>query len=178
MSRTEIDAVCPQLRVVHLSELKAIGKITILCPLRRAGRGAAKKSRASARNMMRLQAPLFSPFFSGKTEKNGPPEAQLRYYRILPHAGACQQPLRQNLRFCHLPLHRGGFGRTESSAPTRTATNALRLCLRAFVISFAPAKWDAAASDTARANSRHPAPDVSRCRACAGSYGACASPPG
>ena len=39
-----------------------------------------------------------------------PPEAQLRYYRILPHAGACQQPLRQNLRFCHLPLHRGGFG--------------------------------------------------------------------
>ena len=47
-----------------------------------------------------------------------PPEAQLRYYRILPHAGACQQPLRQNLRFCHLPLHRGGFGRTASSAPT------------------------------------------------------------
>ena len=69
-------------------------------------------------------------------------------------------------------------GRTESSAPTRTATNALRQRLRAFVISFAPAKWDAAASDTARANSRHPAPDVSRCRVCAGSYGAYASPPG
>ena len=34
----------------------------------------------------RVLAPLFSPFFSGKTEKNGPPEAQLRYYRILPHA--------------------------------------------------------------------------------------------
>ena len=46
-----------------------------------------------------------------------PPEAQLRYYRILPHAGACRQPLRQNLRFDHLPLHRGGFGRTASSAP-------------------------------------------------------------
>ena len=58
----------------------------------------------------RVLAPLFSPFFSGKTEKNGPPEAQLRYYRILPHVGVCRQPRRQNLRFCHLPLHKGGFG--------------------------------------------------------------------
>ena len=72
-------------------------------------------------NAPRVLAPLFYPFFSGKTEKNGPPEAQLRYYRILPHAGACRQPLRQNLRFCHLPLHRGGFGRTASSAPTGAA---------------------------------------------------------
>ena len=34
MSRTEIDAVCPQMRVVHLPELKAIGTVTILRPNR------------------------------------------------------------------------------------------------------------------------------------------------
>ena len=81
MSRTEIDAVCPQMRVVHLPEPKAIRMVTVLRPSGRSGRGAAKKSRASARNMMRLQAPLFFPFFSGKTEKNGPAERQLRCHR-------------------------------------------------------------------------------------------------
>ena len=34
MSRTEIDAVCPQMRVVHSSEPKAIGMVAILRPKR------------------------------------------------------------------------------------------------------------------------------------------------
>ena len=32
MSRTEIDAVCPKMRVVHLPELKAIGRVKNLRP--------------------------------------------------------------------------------------------------------------------------------------------------
>ena len=46
MSRTEIIAGCPQMRVVHLPELKAIGEVTNLRPNR-----ASKKSRAAARNI-------------------------------------------------------------------------------------------------------------------------------
>ena len=53
-----------------LSEPKAIGKITILRPSGRSGRGAAKNSRASARNMTRLRR-IFLPTFSGATEKVG-----------------------------------------------------------------------------------------------------------
>ena len=96
-------------------------------------------------------------------------------YRMPVHA---DNPSVKTCGFATSPYTGEALGRTESSAPFLTNSNALRLCLRAFVISFAPAKWDAAASDTARANSRHPAPDVSQCRACAGSNGAYASPPG
>ena len=82
MSRNGIDAVCPQMRVVHSSEPKAIGKITILRPNRAfRPRSGQKIARVSAQYNA-SSAPLFSPFFSGKTEKNGPAERQLRCHRI------------------------------------------------------------------------------------------------
>ena len=87
MSRTEIDAVCPQMRVVHLPEPKAIRMVTVLRPSGRSGRGAAKNSRASARNMMRLQAPLFAHFF-WQDRKSGSAKQQLRSHRKSGTAGA------------------------------------------------------------------------------------------
>ena len=49
MSRTEIDTVCPQMRVVHSSEPKAIGKMAILRPNRAFGpRSGQKIARVSA----------------------------------------------------------------------------------------------------------------------------------
>ena len=97
--------------VVPLPAPKMIRTAASLRPNR-----AFKILRAQARQLM-FPAPLFAYFF-WQDRKSRSAKLQLRYYRILPHAGACQQPLRQNLRFCPLPLHRGGFGRTESSAPT------------------------------------------------------------
>ena len=78
MSRTEIDAVCPHLRVVHSSEAKAIGMVAILRPKRAfRPRSGQKLARVSAQYEAR-PAPLFSPFFSGKAEKNGPSETRLQ----------------------------------------------------------------------------------------------------
>ena len=116
MIRIEIDAICPHLRVVHSSEAKAIGKVANLRPSGRSGRGAAKNSRASARNMMRLQAPLFFPFFSGKTEKNGPAERQLRCHR---ERGS---PVKPDKR---ADVHPHGVGRIRSPPSSLTAALAI-----------------------------------------------------
>ena len=81
MRRNGIIAVCPRLRVVHLSEAKTIGMVAILRPKRAfRPRSGQKIARVSAQNDA-SPAPLFSPFFSGKTEKNGPAEQRLRCYR-------------------------------------------------------------------------------------------------
>ena len=75
MSRTEIDAVCLQLRVVHSSALKTIGMVAILRPNR-----ALKNSRASARNITRPRR-LFSPhsFLARQTEPNCKPAERLQF---------------------------------------------------------------------------------------------------
>ncbi len=71
MSRIEIAPDCRFLSVVHLPEPKAIGIVAILRPKRAfRPRGAAKNSRAAARNITRLKR-IFLPTFSGKTEKVG-----------------------------------------------------------------------------------------------------------
>ena len=47
---------------------------------------------SGASALFRTPAPLFSPFFSGKTEKNGPPEAQRAIpaqKRYGPRSGGC-----------------------------------------------------------------------------------------
>ena len=77
MSRNGIDAVCPQMRVVHSSEPKAIGKITILRPNRafRPRRGQ-KIARVNAQYNA-SPAPLFAYFF-WRSRKSRPPEARLR----------------------------------------------------------------------------------------------------
>ena len=63
MIKTEIDAVCPQMRVVHSSEPKAIGKITILRPNRAfRPRSGQKFARVSAQYNA-SPAPLFAYFF-------------------------------------------------------------------------------------------------------------------
>ena len=77
MIKTEIDAVCPQMRVVHSSEPKAIGKITILRPNRAfRPRSGLKFARVSAQYNA-SPAPLFAYFF-WRSRKSRPPEARLR----------------------------------------------------------------------------------------------------
>ena len=63
MSRTEIDAVCPQMRVVHLPEPKAIGMVTVLRPKRAfRPRSGQKIARVSAQYNA-SPAHLFAYFF-------------------------------------------------------------------------------------------------------------------
>ena len=81
MSRTEIDAVYRQLCVVHLSEAKAIGKIAILRPKRAFRPRSGQKSRASARNINRVQAHLFAYFF-WQDRKSRSAKQQLQCCRI------------------------------------------------------------------------------------------------
>ena len=115
MSRTEIDAVCPQMRVVHLPEPKAIRMVTVLRPSGRSGRGAAKNSRASARNMMRLQAPLFAHFF-WQDRKSGSAKQQLRCRRIN------GSPVKPDKR---ADVHPQGVGRICSAPSSLTAVLAI-----------------------------------------------------
>ena len=57
MSRSEIDAVCPQMRVVHSSEPKAIGKVAALRPKRAfRPRSGQKLARVSAQYKPRPSA--------------------------------------------------------------------------------------------------------------------------
>ena len=63
MSRREVDAVCPQMRVVHLSEPSAIGMVAILRPKRAfRPRSGQKFARVSAQYGA-SPAPLFAYFF-------------------------------------------------------------------------------------------------------------------
>ena len=94
MSRTEIDAVCLQLRVVHSSALKTIGMVAILRPNR-----ALKNSRASARNITRLKR-LFSPHSFLARQK-----------RMGPRSDSCGVTV-----FNGTLVQTGNVGRTESSA--------------------------------------------------------------
>ena len=72
MSRTEIDAVCPHLRVVHLSAPEAIGMVTVLRP----NRASNKIARVSAQYNA-SPAPLFAYFF-WRSRKSRSPKAQLQ----------------------------------------------------------------------------------------------------
>ncbi len=94
MSRTEIDAVCLQLRVVHSSALKTIGMVAILRPNR-----ALKNSRASARNITRPRR-LFSPHSFLARQK-----------RMGPRSDSCGVTV-----FNGTLVQTGNVGRTESSA--------------------------------------------------------------
>ena len=58
-------------------------------------------------------APLFSPFFSGKAEKNGPPEAQLRCRR---ERGSPVNPDKRG-RQGRLPLQRYPKSRQDAASP-------------------------------------------------------------
>ena len=79
MSRTEVDAVCPQLRVVHLPEPKAIGTVAILRPKRAfRPRSGQKFARVSAQYSA-SSAHLFAYFF-WQDRKSRPLEAQLQCY--------------------------------------------------------------------------------------------------
>ena len=77
MSRTEIDAVCPQMRVVHLPEPKAIGMVAILRP-KRAFR--PRSGQKFARGSAQYGAPpaLLFAYFFWQDRKSRPPEARLR----------------------------------------------------------------------------------------------------
>ena len=135
MSRTEIGAVCPHLRVVHLSEAKAIGKIAILRPKRAfRPRSGQKFARVSAQYNA-SPAHLFAYFF-WRNRKSRPSETQLRCHRThgsfgetgqegrcghRPLQTAVQNRLRSNS--CGVtakeapPVPAGNVGPTESSAP-------------------------------------------------------------
>ena len=65
--------------VLYRRRVVRYGKVTPVCWPQRSILVLAVMLR---QNAPRVLAPLFSPFFSGKTEKNGPPEARLRYYRM------------------------------------------------------------------------------------------------
>ena len=115
MSRTEVDAVCPQMRVVHSLQPKAIGKEKICARRGRSGRGAAKKSRASARNMTRLQAHLFAYFF-WRNRKSRSAKQRLRCYRI---NGSPVNPDKRT------DVHPQGVGRIRSAPSSLTAALAI-----------------------------------------------------
>ena len=90
MSRTEIIAVCPQMRVVHLSEPKAIGTVAILRPKRAfRPRSGQKIARVSAQYSV-SQAHLFAYFF-WQDRKSRSAKQQLRCHRKEGSSGECRK---------------------------------------------------------------------------------------
>ncbi len=63
MSRNGIDAVCPQMRVVHLPEPKAIGIVAILRPKRAFRPRSGQKIARVSTQYSASPAPLFAYFF-------------------------------------------------------------------------------------------------------------------
>ena len=103
MSRIEIDAVCPKMRVVHLPELKAIGRVKNLRPP-----GREKIARVSAQYNASPSA-SFLPvlFWQGRKEW-----AAGGTVAVLPHSTVLSVPA-------------GNLGPTESSAPTECGAESL-----------------------------------------------------
>ena len=103
------------MRVVHLPEPKAIGIVTVLRPSGRSGRGAAKKSRAAARNITRSQAHLFAYFF-WRNRKSRSAKQRLQCH--------CKRgsPVKPDKR---ADVHPQGVGRIRSAPSSLTAALAI-----------------------------------------------------
>ena len=109
MSRIEIDAVCPQMCVVHSSEPKSIGKVAALRPNRAfRPRSGQKLARVSAQYNASPSA-SFLPVLFGQGRKE---RAAGGTVAVLPPSTALSVPA-------------GNLGPTESSAPTECGAESL-----------------------------------------------------